>query len=102
MVKIGQNVQQLARYFHTPDYMYMHVDVLYVCIYVYTCMYIFIYIMYLQRTQHGVKPRLELPNPTGPGVTSVQVPIPANKCGLIIGRGTERLYFNVVYLKMLL
>ena len=64
--------------------------------------HIYIYIIYLQRTQHGVKPRLELPNPTGPGVTSIQVPIPANKCGLIIGRGTEQLYFNMVYLKMLL
>lgn len=35
----------------------------------------------------GYKPHIELPNPTGPGVTTVQFPIPAQKCGLIIGKG---------------
>ena len=35
----------------------------------------------------GGKPRIDLPNPTGPGVTTVQVPVPSNKCGLIIGKG---------------
>ncbi len=35
----------------------------------------------------GFKPHIELPNPTGPGVTTVQFPIPASKCGLIIGKG---------------
>ena len=33
------------------------------------------------------RPRLDLPNPSGPGVQSVQVPVPGNKCGLIIGKG---------------
>ena len=36
----------------------------------------------------GFKPHIELPNPTGPGVSTVQFPIPAQKCGLIIGKGT--------------
>ena len=35
----------------------------------------------------GGKPRIDLPNPAGPGVTTVQVPVPSNKCGLIIGKG---------------
>jgi hypothetical protein len=35
----------------------------------------------------GFKAHIELPNPTGPGVTTVQFPIPAQKCGLIIGKG---------------
>ncbi len=35
----------------------------------------------------GGKPRLDLPNPGGPGVTTIQVPVPSNKCGLIIGKG---------------
>ena len=36
----------------------------------------------------GFKPRLELPNPTGPGVQTVQFPVPGGKCGLVIGKGT--------------
>ena len=35
----------------------------------------------------GFKPRLELPNPTGPGVQTVQFPVPSGKCGLVIGKG---------------
>ena len=35
----------------------------------------------------GFKPHIELPNPTGPGVTTVQFSVPAQKCGLIIGKG---------------
>ena len=37
----------------------------------------------------GYKPHIELPNPTGPGVTTVQFPVPAQKCGLIIGKGSH-------------
>ena len=32
-------------------------------------------------------PGLELPNPSGPGVQTIQFPVPDNKCGLIIGKG---------------
>ena len=35
----------------------------------------------------GYKPHIELPNPTGPGVQTVQIPVPAQKCGLVIGKG---------------
>ena len=35
----------------------------------------------------GYKPRLELPNPNGPGVQTVQMSVPGNKCGLVIGKG---------------
>ena len=41
----------------------------------------------LQRQHAGIQPRIELPNPTGPGVQTVQFGIPPNKCGLIIGKG---------------
>ena len=40
-----------------------------------------------QRMNQGYKPHIELPNPTGPGVQTVQVPVPAQKCGLVIGKG---------------
>ena len=40
-----------------------------------------------QHQQMGFKPRLELPNPTGPGVQTVQFPVPSGKCGLVIGKG---------------
>ncbi len=33
------------------------------------------------------RPHIQLPNPSGPGVQSIQYPVPANKCGLIIGKG---------------
>lgn len=39
----------------------------------------------------GYKPRLELPNPNGPGVQTVQMSVPGNKCGLVIGKGMLRL-----------
>lgn len=35
----------------------------------------------------GYKPHIQLPNPTGPGVQTIQFPVPSNKCGLIIGKG---------------
>ena len=35
----------------------------------------------------GYRPHVELPNPTGPGVQSIQFPVPSTKCGLIIGKG---------------
>ena len=40
-----------------------------------------------QRMNQGYKPHIELPNPTGPGVQTVQIPVPAQKCGLVIGKG---------------
>eukprot|EP00731_Ephydatia_muelleri_P024181 Em0016g452a len=42
-----------------------------------------------ERQQMGYKPRLELPNPNGPGVQNVQMSVPGNKCGLVIGKGGE-------------
>lgn len=42
---------------------------------------------YTQRQNSGFRPRLELPNPSGPGVQTVQFSVPGNKCGLIIGKG---------------
>ena len=47
----------------------------------------YIYIFWVQRQNSGFRPRLELPNPNGPGVQTVQFPVPSNKCGLIIGKG---------------
>ncbi len=35
----------------------------------------------------GFRQHVELPNPTGPGVQTIQFPVPSNKCGLIIGKG---------------
>jgi far upstream element-binding protein len=40
-----------------------------------------------ERQNQGFRPRLELPNPTGPGVQTIQFGVPSNKCGLIIGKG---------------
>ena len=42
VVKIGQNVWQLAQCFHIPDYMYKHV-----CVYMYnyTCTYISVFLI---------------------------------------------------------
>lgn len=42
-----------------------------------------------ERMNQGYKPHIELPNPTGPGVQTVQIPVPAQKCGLVIGKGGE-------------
>lgn len=42
---------------------------------------------FTQRQNSGFRPRLELPNPSGPGVQTVQFSVPGNKCGLIIGKG---------------
>ena len=42
---------------------------------------------FIQRMNQGYKPHIELPNPSGPGVQTVQVPVPAQKCGLVIGKG---------------
>jgi far upstream element-binding protein len=42
-----------------------------------------------QRQNQGFRPRLELPNPTGPGVQTIQFGVPGNKCGLIIGKGGD-------------
>lgn len=42
---------------------------------------------YTQRQNSGFRPRLELPNPSGPGVQTIQFSVPGNKCGLIIGKG---------------
>jgi far upstream element-binding protein len=42
-----------------------------------------------ERQNSGFRPRLELPNPSGPGVQTVQFPVPSNKCGLIIGKGGD-------------
>jgi far upstream element-binding protein len=51
----------------------------------------------LERQQMGgFKPRLELPNPTGPGVQTVQFPVPSGKCGLVIGKGTRLSVFEHV------
>ncbi len=33
------------------------------------------------------RPHVELPNPNGPGVQTIQFPVPSNKCGLVIGKG---------------
>ncbi|XP_019852926.1 PREDICTED: far upstream element-binding protein 1-like isoform X5 [Amphimedon queenslandica] len=43
----------------------------------------------LERQQTGIKPRIDLPDPQGPQVQTVSFPIPANKCGLIIGKGGD-------------
>ena len=44
------------------------------------------HLLFLQRQQAGgLKPRLELPNPSGPGVERSIVP--SGKCGLVIGKG---------------
>lgn len=43
----------------------------------------------------GYKPRLELPNPNGPGVQNVQMSVPGNKCGLVIGKGMYHGYVRV-------
>ncbi|XP_019852923.1 PREDICTED: far upstream element-binding protein 1-like isoform X2 [Amphimedon queenslandica] len=42
-----------------------------------------------ERQQTGIKPRIDLPDPQGPQVQTVSFPIPANKCGLIIGKGGD-------------
>ena len=56
------------------------------------------HLLFLQRQQAGgLKPRLELPNPSGPGVTTVQVPVPSGKCGLVIGKG-ESVYTPAIEL----
>ena len=30
---------------------------------------------------------MQLPDPVGPDVTTSNIPVPANKCGLVIGKG---------------
>lgn len=37
----------------------------------------------------GYRPHIQLPNPTGPGIQTIQFPVPSNKCGLIIGKGGD-------------
>ena len=46
------------------------------------------YLLFLQHQQaSSQKPHLELPNPTGPGVATVQVKVPFGSSGLVIGKG---------------
>lgn len=37
----------------------------------------------------GYRQHVELPNPAGPGVQTIQFPVPGNKCGLVIGKGMD-------------
>lgn len=50
---------------------------------------------FFQRQQSGVKPRLDIPDPQGPQVQTVGFSIPANKCGLIIGKGQYNCSFKI-------